>query len=95
MFAISVTPRKYLHDLFSHHIDYTYSQYAHTQEKVVVTYKFNCGFNETIALDPFLGGQAFRPTLLMEYIVSGSSFIPEYLYSTSFHYFVHRGPPTA
>lgn len=57
VFTISITPKIYFHDAFSHHDDELVATTG-AHEKQITTYHYNCGFVNVVAITPFITGPA-------------------------------------
>lgn len=91
VFTIGVTPKKYLHDLFSQHTDCTIKQNSEQQQ--LNNYKFNCGFVNVIATSPFIEtADIFQNNLRIYSFNYLKDFISP-LNTFHFNCFEHRGPP--
>ncbi|MCD2422316.1 hypothetical protein LQ567_06045 [Niabella pedocola] len=53
IFTISITPKIYLHDAFSHHQDQQFSRTGN-QEQTIRTFEYSCGFINIEGTTPFL-----------------------------------------
>lgn len=95
VFTISIIPKKYFHDFFSHHIDYLYGTNPNSKAKEINTYKFNCGFKETLAIEPYIESKTIQFCFIVWYPALKAISISERLFNTIFEYFIHRGPPSA
>jgi hypothetical protein len=93
LFALSITPKLYLHAVFADHTDVVYKQ---TDGKTQVSKNgFTCDCNNQVATSPFTEhADAFEIGILSVY----QSFIPHFpsqiIASTQF-YFELRGPPAS
>ncbi|HMR84657.1 MAG TPA: hypothetical protein PKE30_16045 [Niabella sp.] len=92
IFTISVTPKKYFHDLFSAHTDYAF-QHTSSGEKEINAYKFNCGLVNTIAVPPFIAEETVADTPLLFFAVQGPDKIEGPLFQSAFDIYLRRGPP--
>lgn len=94
VFTIGIMPKKYLHDIFSHHTDKLFSQ-SQTGEKQITAIKYNCGFVNIAAANPFVHTLFLHQTETLRFFIPVKGgicplhsiyFIPAYLL---------RGPPVA
>ncbi len=92
VFTISVTPKKYFHDLFSTHTDYAF-QHTTSGKKEFNAYKFNCGLVNTIAVPPFIAEEPVTATSLLFFAVQGPDKIESPLFQSAFDVCFRRGPP--
>ncbi|MCF3108609.1 hypothetical protein LL912_07450 [Niabella sp. CC-SYL272] len=58
IFMISITPKIYLHDAFTHHKDQLFSG-AGKQEKSIRSFEYSCGFINIEGTTPFLEAALF------------------------------------
>jgi len=94
VFTISVTPKKYFHDLFSTHTDYAF-KHTTLGEKEFNAYKFNCGLENTIAVSPFLAEEPVALTIPLFFATPVSDKIESPLFQSEFDLCLRRGPPNA
>lgn len=91
-FVINATPKKYFHDIFSHHTDTAFPQ-TRTDEKQLITYSYNCGFVNYEVTSSFTDEVIPLAAALSEFIVADDTkiifgFIEDYT-----HLLQLRGPP--
>ncbi|WP_460686901.1 hypothetical protein [Niabella aquatica] len=93
IFTISITPKKYFHDLFSTHTDYAF-KHTDSGKKEFNAYKFNCGLVNTIAVSPFLAEEAVATILLLFFAAPAADKLEPALFQSEFDLCLRRGPPT-
>ncbi|OJU22538.1 MAG: hypothetical protein BGN92_14900 [Sphingobacteriales bacterium 41-5] len=94
VFTISITPKKYFHDIFFHHTDELFVQ-SQTGERQVHSYQYNCGFVNIIALTPFLSGSIFVEVLVPVFFTTNYKKVYGFYRQNFFYLFSLRGPPFA
>ncbi|MGJ7029844.1 hypothetical protein [Niabella hirudinis] len=72
VFTISITPRIYLHDVFTHHKDQLFNAHT-TAQKSIGAFEYSCGFINIESTSPFLEAGPFigpaAPAFLQECFV--------------------------
>lgn len=94
MFTISVIPKKYFHDILSHHCNELF-QVNDGDTKQIQNNKFNCGFVNSAAITPFLeSGCALKdnPPAYNNYLVAKTA---QPVFATDVYRFLLRGTPLA
>jgi hypothetical protein len=93
LFALSITPKKVLHDWIVNHNDgIAASAKADTDQ--LHKAGFNCNVQNLVAESPFMAAQqsiAFMP--LPVHSLQPAAALPE-IFTTHCFFFEHRGPPT-
>ena len=94
IFALSVTPKKYFHDIFSHHGDELF-QINNSGEKQIENHKFNCGFVNSITLTPFIEPGCIIECNTCEYNNYLVTKTVQPVFVAAIYRFLLRGPPVA
>ncbi len=93
IFALSITPKRYLHDIFANHTDIT-GHIAADGKVLISKTGFNCDCNTAVATSPFTDQVE---ELKLGFFSSYSLLVPAYIhsiYSPAHALLGLRGPPS-
>jgi len=92
LFTFSITPKRYLHDLFAGHTHIVTNSSTAEQAHVIKS-GFNCDCNTLVATSSFIDEKdnigVVWPTMYLAFLVSFSNPV----YSASYSFTELRGPP--
>lgn len=91
LFALSITPKKILHDLIVHHEDD--SSYLTAATPGFVKSGFHCDTDNNVAESPFTGGDPVTISMPPVEFISFNDAVNGSLHSVTVFYFSLRGPP--
>jgi hypothetical protein len=91
LFALSITPRKTLHDWLVHHQDETSYQQQATPS--IVNSGFHCDTDNNVAESPFTGEGPVSLPQPQPAFISFNATVINPLHSVTSFYFTLRGPP--
>ncbi|MBC8033130.1 MAG: hypothetical protein H7Y03_03230 [Chitinophagaceae bacterium] len=94
IFALAVTPKRYLHDVFANHTHH-FSTASQDGTEQVNPSLATCDCDHLVALSPFIGEETLFTVLpTLKYSI-GASALSSPLFSSSPAFFQLRGPPVA
>lgn len=95
VFTVSLTPKQYLHDAFTHrHTDKLYDV-SHSKEKKITNHQYNCGFINIEATSPFVVSSLNVNPNKTRFECAFIEKLPDPYKSPTTVYTALRGPPAA
>lgn len=91
LFALSITPKKVLHDILVHHQDDI--SYHHEGSPTIIKTGFHCDTENNVAESPFTGEEPVSFPEPLPVFISFNDAVSSSIHSADIYHFLLRGPP--
>ena len=94
VFTISITPKKYFHDLLFHHPDELFSSDI-SKDQQITTYHYACDFVNVVAIAPFIFCSTDVQNITHHSFNLFDEVLQQFCLQSTHDLFSLRGPPAA